>query len=55
MIFLVINMEISKWKMVSYISILLIICICSFLVAKFLVRSGIHNGDIPVDTSVRLD
>lgn len=48
-------MEISKWRMVSYIAILLIICICSFLVAKYIVRRGIHNGDIPVDTSVRLN
>lgn len=39
----------------SYIAILLIICICSFLIAKFIVRSGIKNDDIPVDTSVRLD
>jgi len=51
----VIEMKTSKWKMVSYVSLLLIICICSFLVAKFIVRSGIHNGDIPVDTSVRLN
>ena len=48
-------MEMSKWKMVSYISLLLIICICSFLIAKYVVRSGIHKGDIPVDTSVKLN
>lgn len=48
-------MEVSKWKMTSYISILLIICICSFLVAKFIVRKGITKDDIPVDTSVRLN
>ena len=29
--------------------------ILSFLFAKYMVRVGIKKGDIPVDTSVRLD
>ena len=49
------DMEISKWKLVSYIAILLIICIVSFLFAKYVVRSGINKEDIPIDTSVRLN
>ncbi len=41
-------------KTMCYIGLLLIICIISFLVAKYIVRSKIHNGDMPIDTSVRL-
>ena len=50
-----ISMEISKWKLVSYISLLLILCIVAFLTAKYVVRRGIRSEDIPVDTSVRLN
>lgn len=41
--------------MVAYISLLAVICILSFLFAKYLVRAPIKKGDIPVDTSVRLN
>ena len=41
--------------MVSYISILLIICIVAFLTAKYFIRSDIGNGKSPIDTSTRLD
>lgn len=44
----------SRYKMISYISLLLIICVCSFLVAKYIVREGIDNSKIPVDTSERI-
>ncbi len=47
--------EISKWKMISYISILLLICICSFLTAKFFIRKDIKQEEIPIDTSERLE
>ena len=47
-------METSKWKMVSYIAILMIICICTFLVAKYVVRSSISGEDVPIDTSTRI-
>lgn len=47
-------MKISMEKMVSYISILMIICICAFLTAKYLVRSNIDNNEIPIDTSTRM-
>lgn len=45
---------ISKYKLVSYVALLLLICVCSFLVAKYIVRAGIDNEQIPVDTSTRL-
>ena len=48
-------MEMSKGRTVSYIAILIIICISAFLVAKYMVRKDIGNGEIPVDTSTRLD
>lgn len=44
-----------NWKDVSYVSILIIICIASFLTAKYIVRKDINTGDIPIDTSTRLD
>lgn len=47
--------KISKEKMVSYIAILLLICICSFLIAKYFIRSGIDEGDIPIDTSEKIE
>ena len=47
-------MEMSKGKMVSYYSILLIICICTFLTAKYIVRSKIDQRQIPIDTSTRI-
>ena len=48
-------MDISKGKMLSYIAILALICIVSFLTAKYIVRMNISNDEIPVDTSTRLD
>ena len=48
------KMEISKGRMVAYISLLLILCIVSFLFAKYVVRLGIKKNEIPIDTSVRL-
>ena len=49
-----IKMNISKEKIISYAAILMIICICAFLVAKFMVRARIDNNEIPVDTSTRM-
>jgi len=40
--------------MISYISILIIICICTFLIAKYVVRSNIDNDEVPIDTSTRI-
>ena len=48
-------MENNNWKMVSYIAILIIICIVGFLFAKYLVRHDINNGEIPIDTSTRIE
>lgn len=47
-------MNISREKMISYISILIIICICTFLIAKYVVRSNIDNDEVPIDTSTRI-
>lgn len=44
----------SIWKMMSYFGILAIICILSFLVAKYIVRSDIEGEKSPIDTSERL-
>ena len=56
MIFLVNNMEekTSIGKIVAYFGILAIICVVSFLTAKYIVRSSIKNDEMPIDTSVRL-
>ena len=47
-------MKISVEKTISYISILMIICILAFLVAKYIVRSKVDNDEMPIDTSVRM-
>lgn len=38
----------------GYVSILMIICILAFLIAKYIVRSNIDNDEIPIDTSTRV-
>ena len=48
-------MNTSKGRTVSYIAILGIICVCSFLVAKFILRMNIKIDEIPIDTSTRLE
>lgn len=42
------------WKSVIYYGMLALICVMSFLVAKYIVRSRIDNEKIPIDTSERL-
>ena len=49
------NMEVSREKMISYVALLLILCVLAFLVAKYMVRRNISQNDIPIDTSTRLD
>ena len=46
--------EVSRWKLVSYFSILMIICISAFLTAKYIVRNAIYGETIPIDTSTRM-
>ena len=48
-------MKENKYKLLSYMAILGIICITSFLVAKYIVRAKINSNDIPIDTSTRLE
>lgn len=45
---------ISKGRIVSYVCLLMIICILAFLVAKYVVRSDIEDDEIPIDTSTRM-
>lgn len=48
-------MKNNEGKMLSYMAILGIICITSFLIAKFIVRMNINSNEIPIDTSTRLE
>ena len=45
---------ISKYRLMSYFSLLMIICLLAFLTAKYIVRSAIYGEQIPVDTSTRM-
>ncbi len=45
--------EMSIGEMIGYFSILVIICIISFLVAKYIVRDSIGWEKPPVDVSER--
>lgn len=47
-------MNTSRCRMVSYIAILMIICVMSFLIAKYIIRSNIQGEEIPIDTSTRI-
>ena len=44
----------DRWKMVVHFGILALICVISFLVAKYIVRSEIDGEKSPIDTSERL-
>ena len=46
--------DVRVGKIISYFCILALICVLSFLIAKYIVRSGIDNNQIPIDTSERL-
>ena len=48
-------MENDKIKNVISMAILGIICVTSFLIAKYIVRMNIRSNEIPVDTSIRLE
>lgn len=45
--------EISIWKIIAIFSFLTIVCILSFLVAKYIVRDSIGWENPPVDVSER--
>jgi len=45
----------NAWfRNVIYYGMLVLICVMSFLIAKYIVRSRIDNEKIPIDTSERL-
>ena len=46
--------NIGTGRKIAYFGILAIICILSFLVAKYIVRSNIDGENTPIDTSERL-
>lgn len=49
------NMKnVGTGRMIGYFGILAIICISSFLIAKYIVRSNIEGEETPIDTSERL-
>ena len=52
--FLVNDIRNNKWRTVAYTGIIMIICVCSFLVAKYIVRSSIAGEESPIDTSTRI-
>ena len=45
--------KISIWKLISGFSLLLLLCIVAFLVAKYIVRDNIGWEKPPVDVSER--
>ena len=46
--------NVSIGRMIVYFGILAIICISSFLIAKYIVRRNIGWEETPIDTSERL-
>jgi len=46
--------EMSTGKTIAYFGILAIICVMTFLIAKYIVRSNIEGEESPIDTSERL-
>ena len=52
--FLVNDIRNNKWRIVSYVAILMIVCVCTFLFAKYIVRKSIGNEKTPIDTSTRI-
>ena len=46
--------KMSTGKTVAYFGILAIICILTFLIAKYVIRSNIGGEQSPIDTSERL-
>ena len=47
------NDSVSIWKLISGISLLIVLCIMAFLVAKYIVRNNIGWEKPPVDVSER--
>ena len=46
--------NVSIYRVIGYFGILAIICIMSFLIAKYILRSNIGWEETPIDTSERL-
>ena len=46
--------NVSTGKLIAYFGVLALICVLSFLIAKYVVRSDIDGEKTPIDTSERL-
>ena len=46
--------DMSVGKTIAYFGILALICVMSFLLAKYIVRNHIRWEETPIDTSERL-
>lgn len=46
--------KLQHGKIISYVSMLLILCICSFLIAKYIIWENIDKNDRPIDTSTKI-
>ena len=51
--FLVNKEEVNIWKLITEISLLALLCVITFLVAKYIVRDSINWEKPPVDVSER--
>ena len=48
------NQQVGVGRLIGYFGILAIICIISFLIAKYILRKNIDWEETPIDTSERL-
>ena len=46
--------SVSVWKYIFQFGLLAILCILSFLIAKYIVRNDIDGEKMPIDTSERI-
>ena len=51
---IIVNEDGTRWIMIVHFGILALICVMSFLIAKYIVRSEIEGENSPIDTSERL-
>lgn len=51
---IIVNEDGTRLIMIVHFGILALICVMSFLIAKYIVRSEIEGENSPIDTSERL-
>lgn len=47
--------NISKIKIISYYALLAMVCVLSFLTAKYIIENNINGEESPIDTSTKLN